>query len=382
MLLQELIDQYYRDTAQADVLPPQLPAALRAQPLLVACHPATRHPYMLLENGLPTAAVFSEPDAFERFADACADKGGRPVAETFEAEALDQWLFTLVRCGFSRIMLGYLPRSLNISIASICEIPDQRDLPLLAQSAPAARLTGSLIWLSQGIADSTATGEDTLRALREIYHAPYLVPTVHDENGFVPIALERGGKAYLAVFTDRDEWHASRLFPGAAPAIGRIATLNAYEQMGCSGVLVDPGTGIEIGLARALLDAAEQAVTGQTADMELRTLRESPEAVQITDPADVPAAMSEALTAALQTAPSVRAAWLRSIRTPASIRPHYLLVLDCGEEKPDAAFVRSLAEILHPLSEGQDIEITAAERARAFIDKAKPVYRKKRYGII
>ncbi len=382
MLLQELIETYYRDPAQEEALLGQLHNALFSQPLVIAYHPATRHPYLFMENGIPTAAVFYDDEGFARFADAVASKGARPVPHEVDQEKRTEWAIMLVRCGIQRIMIGYLPRCLNVAITDICVIPDQRALPLYQRTSPAPSLTGSMLLLSQGIADSTATGEDTIRFLRVLYHSAYLVPTKDIEGALVPIALERGGKSYLPVFTDRTEWESSGLFRDAEIGTARIADLMQYEAMGCSGVVLDPSTGIEISLDKTLLTAAENAVTGQTEDMVLRSLREEPEAVQVFAPENVPETLLDTLTTSLQDTPTVRAAWLRAIRTPESIRPHYLLALDCGGERLEKPLVRSLVEKLLPCSEGWDIEVTASEKVGMFLGDAKPVYRRKRFGIL
>ena len=106
MLLQELIETYYRDPAQEEALLGQLHNALFSQPLVIAYHPATRHPYLFMENGIPTAAVFYDDEGFARFADAVASKGARPVPHEVDQEKRTEWAIMLVRCGIQRIMIG------------------------------------------------------------------------------------------------------------------------------------------------------------------------------------------------------------------------------------------------------------------------------------
>ena len=189
----------------------------------------------------------------------------------------------------------------------------------------------------------------------------------------------------LPAFTDRLEMGNLTLPMGARPVPVWFSTLRERLRDGYDAVLLNPESGAELALDLTLLEAAEKAATGQTQDMELRTLREKGEKITITEPDTVPDEMRERLTACLQNDSSVQTAWLRMMKKENKLMPVYLVIVDCGEEQLPKELTRAIADAVLPASDGRSLEVCSylSPAGTAWVGDAKPLYRKKkRFGFL
>ena len=183
--IQELLTELRQHTDQersAAQLRELVRAVNEQDTLLAAAFPPTKQWFITKEQNALTAAIFSNRDSFDRFAERCAEQGVRPEAvENPRAERAA--LFTdLIRCGFTRILIDYAPEYIELSITRFCEIPDMSDIPLLQRPFPAPVLTGRIHYLFQQIASGKADGGMELDVLRELYHSPLLMPVQQTEK--------------------------------------------------------------------------------------------------------------------------------------------------------------------------------------------------------
>ena len=387
--VQERIEAYHQNGTPSDALAQEVIDTLLAQEVLVLFYPQTKHYYLLEELGQPSAMVFSEDATFERFAERCMERGEHVQALRVPPDKQAALYRDLWRCGCTRVIVDYLPRSINFHISDLVEIPDDRELPLDQRTVLAPALLGKLLLMQQGILAKTADGRQTTALLTELYHSPLYLPVIVIQQGgvsgrWVP-PVERDGKRMLPAFTDRLEMGNLTLPMGARPVPVWFSTLRERLRDGYDAVLLNPESGAELALDLTLLEAAEKAATGQTQDMELRTLREKGEKITITEPDTVPEEMRERLTACLQNDSSVQTAWLRMMKKEIKLMPVYLVIVDCGEEQLPKELTRAIADAVLPTSDGRSLEVCSylSPAGTAWVGDAKPLYRKKkRFGFL
>ena len=350
--------------------------------LLAAYFPPTKQWFITKEQNALTAAVFSNRDSFDRFAERCAEQGLYPEAvENPRAERAA--LFTdLIRCGFTHVLIDYAPEFIELSITRFCEIPDMSDVPLLQRPFPAPALTGRIHYLFQQIASGKADGGMELDVLRELYHSPLLMPVQQTEKDTYQIfAAEQNGRRMAQLFTDRVEWTRAGVPDSFSPAVARFAELQTILDSGFDCIAVNPGSGAELVLDAQLLNAAEQAVMVGVQEFDLQTMQEQGEKLTVSDPDPVPEALAAALKSVLEQDKTVTAAYLRVLKQENRLHPSWLVLLDRTEDRGRKQLHAALHAAALPHLGSNNLEFADYHAAAKLAGNAKPFYQRKRRGL-
>lgn len=363
-----------------------LDAIKTEETLLAAYHTPTKHYFMLREFGQNTAVLFTNRDSFERFAERCKEQGQFTAAIENPKKDRELLFADLWRCGFTRVLIDYAPEYIDLHLGDLFTPPDVNALPLVKRPVIDPAVTGELLYFMQQMHAGKADGALELRLLERIYHAAFLLPVERIQTGetaaiHVPVT-EIGGQRAVKVFTDRRELAAHGLAQGLVLSAARYADLCGILHNGAQVILINPGSGAELALDAQLLAAAEKAVTGETAEFDLRSMQERGERITITDPQEIPDDLRRALTAELQNHKEVRTAYLRVMKKEAALRPSWLLVTERTEERGEKTFRRDIAAAVRPYLGAYDLECTSYEKAAGWVGNTKPFYQKRRFGFL
>lgn len=385
--VQELLAEL-RQSADQNIPADRIRAVVQAvnalDTLLVAFFPATRNWFITKEQNAQTAVIFSSRSSFELFAERCKEQG--LYTEAMENPRSDRAaLFTdLIRCGFTRILIDYAPDFLILPVTAFCTIPDLSGIPLVQRPFLSPALTGSILYLMQQIHSGKADGGMEIEMLRELYHAPLLMPVqAFRADGRIAYnvpAEEKDGKRTAHLFTDRFEWDRFGVDDEYSPAIARFPELQTLFQSGFDRILINSGSGAELALDAQLLQAAEQAVMGDVQEFDLRTMQEKGEKLTVSDPDPVPEELTAALSAVLEQYSTVKAAYLRVLKQENSLHPSWLVLLDLSEDRGRIALCNALNTAAQPHLGSNNIEFAVYRDSLQLAGKAKPFYQKKRSG--
>ena len=380
--IQELIAKFYQsdkehseESAQAVV-----DAFLQQETFLIARFPETKQFFISMESGQQTAIFFSERDTFEKFAVYCKEKGIHVDAVEFSKEKRDLLFVELWRCGFTRIMIDFLPAVLNISLFDVFTPPDYSRQPLHFRPVIAPRMTGKILYLMQQVRSGKATGTLELDVLTELYHSPFYTSAniirVNGKNALQINGHENAdGTKSLLIFSDVKEFMAVEHPSGEKPSIVWYPDIMSVMKQGMQTLVINSGSGASLTLDLELLNAAEQAATGQTEDFELHDTNN----ITITELENVSQELLQALSAELQNYKEVNSAYLLMMKTDAKLRPSYLLVLEAPDSMKN--HFRDIFQSIREYLQGQDFECTTADEKFSLLQltgKNKPFYRKKR----
>ncbi len=387
--IQELIADYYRNiqhTGQREAAETTAEAIIEAvktqDKLLAAWFPQTKHYFVTMEFGQPCAVLFSEQEIFEHFAESCKDRGIRTAAVESPVQQRSLLFADLWRCGITRVIIDFEPLYLNIALSDLFTPPDYSHIPLAQRPVLSPKMTGYVLQMTQGLHTGQANGNTELHMLTELYHSAFFSPVERTgQTKRIPAVSTPEGRQFAMLFTDRREWAEVMKTTQFVPEIVRYADMQQMLQNGCDGVVVNPGTGAELYLDAQLLEAAEKAAAGDTADLEPCAMQDIK--IVITDPDEVPTELVNCLTAVLQNHAGIKTAWLRVMQRSDHLHARYLLIYEGTPETDKTAFFRELAKAAVPLTSGRDFECVSMEDLpdRSWIGKV-PFYRKKRFGLL
>lgn len=379
--VQELLTELRQHTDQAPAAE-QLQAIVRAvydtQELLAAFFPKTKHYFITRELDEPTAVIFSNRGSFELFAERCKEQGLYTEALVISKEDREMLFTDFHRCGFTRVLIDYAPEYLVLPVSDFLELPDVSKLPLLQRPFPAPALTGKILYLFQQMHSRKADGEQMLDVLRELYHSPLLLPAeTVQAAGVTAYSVPAAYDTRTAVlFTDRSEWSRSGLLADLTPVIARFADLQELLHNGFERIVINPGSGAQLVLDAALLNAAEQAVMGEE-KIGTRSMQEQGEKLTVSDPAEDVSALTAALTAVLEQS-NVDAACLRELKRENTLHPSWLVLLEGSDVRGRKALHKSLSAAAQPHLGRHAIEFADYREAQALAGNAKPFYKRKR----
>lgn len=384
--IQELLTTLHRAAPeQAELYLNEIVEAVKMQDtILAAFFPPTRNWFITKEYGQQTAVLFSNRDSFERFAERCKEQGLYCAAIENGKEDRELLFADLWRCGFTRILIDYAPEFVNLHLEDFFTPPDLSNLPLAQRPVLNPAVTGEILWLFQQIHSGKADGGMELSMLSELYHSAFLLPaekfTAEGAEAFHVSTVERDGKRCIKLYTDRREWARDGVPEDAVPTIARYADLKALLAQGAERLVINPGNGAELVLDAQLLEVAEKAVTGETEGLTLQAMQERGEKLTVTDPAEIPDELRDALYAVLQNHPEVQTAYLRVLKRENVLHPSWLLLLDRSEDRGESALHRELGDHVKAYLGAYAFECVSYEKARSWAGNAKPFYQKKRFG--
>lgn len=385
--IQTMIQEFYRNAATdqkaAEELAAKIVEAVMTQEtLLAAWYPGTKQFFITKEFGQNCAVLFSERDIFERFAQACMDKGLDVAAVESHAGDREALFAELWMCGFTRVIVDFAPYHLNMPISNFVDIPDIERIPPAQRPAP--RMNGKLLYLMQEIHAGTAEGGQELEVLAELAQSEFLTPVIRQPDAAVQIPFQAAedGKRMALLFTDRMHWNKVIREDALTPSVVRFQDIRRLMAQGCDAVVINPQSGAELMLDAPLLAAAEKAAAGETEGMKLHSLREE-EKITATEPDRIPEEMQKRITACLQNHPEVKKAWLRMLHKDSQLLPLYLLVTEVSGGADMKPVFREIADAALHYAEGRGIECAVYEDGTSdWVGDAKPFYRKKRFGFL
>ena len=386
--IQELIAKFYHsdeehaeESAQAVI-----DAFLQSETFLIARIPKTKKFFISMESGQQTAIFFSERDTFEKFAVHCMNSGIHVDAVEF-AKDRQQLLFAeLWRCGFTRIMIDFLPVYLNISLFDVFTPPDYSDKPLAYRPIIAPRMTGKILFLMQQIQTGKADGNQEVDMLTELYHSPFFTGAdILNINGKRAMQINgqenADGTKTLLLFTDMKEYTAVPHPSGEVPSIVWYPDIKEIMKQGFQTLVINSASSTPLTLDSELLNATEQLATGQTENFTF-TEMENANTFKMTDIENPPEDLIQALCAELPNYQQVKSAYLRVMQSDQKLIPSYFLIL----EAPTAmkASARTIFQAVEKYLQGYHFECTALEKPELakLIGKTKPFYKKKKVGFL
>ena len=386
--IQELITNFYQSDEEHSEESAQavIDAFLQKDTLMIARMPETKQFFISMESGQQTAIFFSGRDTFEKFAVYCQKGGFRVDAVEYTKDKQPLLFAELWRCGFTRIMIDFLPSFLNISLFDVFTPPDYSSKPLFYRPVIAPRMTGKILYLMQQIQTGKADGKLELDALTELYHSPFYTGAIPlNINGKRAMQISghenADGTKTLFLFTDMKEYATVSHPAGELPSIAWYPDIQAVMNQGIQTAVINSGSTAPLTLDMQLLKVAEQSATGQTEDFTFTSM-ENAKLSRITDIENPPQDLLKALSAELSNHQQIKSAYLRMIQTGEKLRPSYFLIL----EAPTAmkAISRMLYQTAQTYLQGHDFECTALEKPEIsqLVGKSKPFYKKKKVGFL
>ncbi|MEE5992239.1 MAG: enhanced serine sensitivity protein SseB C-terminal domain-containing protein [Oscillospiraceae bacterium] len=382
--IQELITKFYESDREhfEEAAQVVIDAFLQQETFLIARVPQTKQFFISMESEQQTAIFFSERDTFEKFAEYCMKSGISVDAVEFNKDKRDILFAELWRCGFTRIMIDFLPVFLDISLFDVFTPPDYSKLPLFRRPVIAPRMTGRILFLMQQIHTGKANGKHELDALIELYHSPLFTgANVMNLAGRRVIQVDGhqnddGTKSILA-FTDIKEYMAVEHPSNETPSIVWYPDIKAFMNQGFKTLVINSGSTTPLTLDLQLLNAAEQAATGQYGNFTFNSMT-SLENAQITDIENPPEELIQALCLELPNYQQIQSAYLRMLQSDKKLRPSYFLILEAPATMK--ALSKSIFLSVGKHLQGHDFECTALEKPELLgvIGDTKPFYRKKK----
>lgn len=387
--IQELIAAYYQNIQRTgqredaeDTAGAVIDAVKTQDKLLAAWFPQTKHYFITMEFGQPCAVLFSEREIFERFAEHCKERGIRTAAVESPVQERTLLFADLWRCGVTRVIIDFEPLYLNVALSDLFTPPDYSSVPLTQRPVLSPGMTGYVLRMMQGVHTGQADGNTELHMLTELYHSAFFSPVERTEQSRqIPAVSTPDGKRFAMLFTDRREWAAVMKTTQFVPEIVRYADIQELLEKGLDGVVINPGTGVDLYLDAQLLETAEKAAVGDTAHLEPCAMQDI--RIVVSNPAALPEALANSLTAVLQNHPGIKTAWLRDIQKSDSLHTGYLLIYEGTPKTGKKALLHELGETVLPMTDGRSLECLSLDELpdRAWTGKT-PFYRKKRFGLL
>ncbi len=362
-----------------ELVQPVIDAVRTQESLLVAFFTPTKHYFMTMEQGVPTAVIFSNRDSFELFAERCKEQELFTAAIENTLDDRRTLFLDLYRCGFRQIMIDYAPQFIVLPLEAFLPTPDESELPLMRRSMLNPVLNGKILYLLQQIRSKRASGVNELDTLRTLYHSVLLLPAeafeVDGNTAYHVPGVMQGDKKLAFLYTDFQEW--SRDGRGDfQPMPARYAELKKLFADGMDMIVINPGGGAELTLDEKLVTLAEKAAMGIAEGIGSTSLRQKRK-VTVSDPEAHAEPLIAAMSKILQAQPDVRRAYLRVVKQDDVLRPSYLVILDGGSKKNVHMVLNKAAQ---PHLGYLDLEFADYEKAHDMIGEAKPFYRSKKRG--
>ncbi len=389
--IEERIAEFYQ--TQDEAVYHEIAQLLKTEETLwAAVCPTSRNYYVNRENNAHSAYVFTNKSYFEDFQDYMQKQGIVLEAVQNEQKHRIMMLTDLYRSGFSMVLVNNGHHQIGIYLRDIAE-----NSAALSHDDPAAKLVTnpSFVRAANYFYQSLHCGKPDrncqIAMFRELYDAKFIMPVaVHEENikgnqaqirpgeeiGYPMVTNPEKTEQYFPFFSD---FHELRRFDPEHKF--RSITVGFRELCrfagSANGIVINP-IGCNLRMDPELLQAVEQVVDGS---ISMSAPKKETASIRFRDPESIPSGITEGIAAAVKDNSAVKAVYIKLVSKNDTTRPNYMIILD--GTKASNALCEAIAGAVMPHTEGLNVEFadTASPVIQKAIASAKPVYKRRRFGI-